>query len=330
MTKLPSEQSVDISGKALPDSEDQVRNLKASESVAAAFQGQGMAAPPPGIADIIAAHVKSETKSITLRDIRNMTPGSGSLGASAASGVNLFLSMLSPAQRDAAKAGVNPLDPAAVQRFEIMLRGDSGLQSAGLSGGGIGTSSGRFAEMKEAGVRSGVSASLIDDYTKQYNGMGFSNSVIGTFASVQLGARDFMALEKQWGRNEALKGAETAKMFGFKGKDGVGDVTGISNEEREFWSKYKGAKTQAEQDALWKERKALPHRKGENDQGAEDRMKKIQKRFNEEIAKPSSKAAFVGAEDRKKRDADKPSELSAAKDILEQLRKKRQAVQVPT
>ncbi|MEI9803521.1 MAG: hypothetical protein WDN48_02360 [Pseudolabrys sp.] len=273
MTKLPSD-------LPLPDSEDQVRNLKASESVSAAFQGQGMAAPPPGIADIIAAHVKSETKSITLKDIKNMAPGSGGLGVSAASGVNLFLSMLSPAQRDAAKAGVNPLDPAAVHRFEIMLRGGAGLQSAGLSGG-IGNSSGRFAEMKEAGVRSGVSASLIDDYTKQYNGMGFSNSAIGTFASVQLGARDFLALEKQWGRSEALRGAETARDFGFKGREAVGDVTGISKDEKGLWSEYKQAKTPQERETIRGKIHALPPRKNEDKKESDERRQKIEKIFED-------------------------------------------------
>jgi hypothetical protein len=48
--------------------------------------------------------------------------------------VDLFLSMLTPAQRDAAKAGLNPLDSVAVHRFESALRAGSSVQLAALAG----------------------------------------------------------------------------------------------------------------------------------------------------------------------------------------------------
>jgi hypothetical protein len=51
---------------SVSEGEDSIRNLKASESVSAAFHGQGMPAPPSGIADIIAAYVKAQTKSIAV------------------------------------------------------------------------------------------------------------------------------------------------------------------------------------------------------------------------------------------------------------------------
>jgi hypothetical protein len=266
-----------VTENTMPESEDQVRNLKASESVQAAFQGQGYPAPPPGIADIIAAHVKSETRGVGLRDLKNMTPGSGQLGSAASSGVNIFLSMLTGPQRDAAKAGLNPFDQSAVQRFEFALRGGL-LGNAAVNGS-------RFAEMKETGVRSGVAAGMIDDYAKQYAGSGLDKNAVGTLASVALGVGDFRALEKLWGRDAVLRGAETAGEFGFKGRDAVGDVTGISNGERDLWKDYHKAKTPEERKAIEARINALPPRKGEDQDKAEKRRKKIQKRFDDLNAK---------------------------------------------
>jgi hypothetical protein len=126
----------------ISENDDGVRNLKASESVAAAFHAEGFPSPPAGIADIISTHVKSSTRDIPLNKIANMSPGSGALGTAAAAGVNMFLTMLTPAQREAAKAGVNPLDPAAVLRFSAMLNQQLGAggslmaKGEGLGGGG--------------------------------------------------------------------------------------------------------------------------------------------------------------------------------------------------
>ena len=129
---------------SISENDDGIRNLKASESVVAAFHAEGFPSPPAGIADIISTHVKSSTRDIPLSKIANMSPGSGSLGTSAAAGVNMFLNMLTPQQREAAKAGVNPLDPAAVLKFNAMMNhqlnagGSLLAKGDGLGGGGNG------------------------------------------------------------------------------------------------------------------------------------------------------------------------------------------------
>jgi hypothetical protein len=264
-----------------------------------------MPAPPSGIADIIAAYVKAQTKSIAVADLKNMTPGAGSLGSSAASGVNLFLSMLTPAQRDAAKAGVNPLDSAAVHRFEKELRAGTPDQHAALAGRSSGE---RFAEIREAGIRSGVPVSVVDDYAKQYSGMGFGRSAIGTFAAVGLAAGDFKALAHEWGRDEAVKGAETAKTFGFKGKDAVGDVTGLSSEEKNLWTQYRKANSKGDRDAILSKIHALAPRKSEDKGKADERRDKIQQRFESlNQANAAAPAKVLTDADR----ADKPSDRKA-------------------
>jgi hypothetical protein len=116
---------------SVTESEDAVRNLKASESVTAAFNAAGVPNPPGDLANIVASYVKSATRDIPLNQIAYMTPGSGTLGTSAATGVTMFFNALTPAQRDAVKQGVNPLDPAAMMKFTAMINGTA-------AGGGIG------------------------------------------------------------------------------------------------------------------------------------------------------------------------------------------------
>lgn len=122
------------------ESEDQVRHLKASESVASAFQAMGMTSPPADLAAILTSFVSSSTKSIPFREIANMAPGSGQLGASALAGVNLLIGSMTSMQRDAMKAGVNQLDRAQ------MLKLNEGLARIGVSakGGLAGGNSSRF------------------------------------------------------------------------------------------------------------------------------------------------------------------------------------------
>jgi hypothetical protein len=84
---------------------------------------------------------------IPISQVANMAAGSGQLGVSAAQSVNLLIGMMTPTQREAMKAGVNPLDPAAVLRFNALLNGPAmgsaaaarGMVEAGeaRSGGGI-------------------------------------------------------------------------------------------------------------------------------------------------------------------------------------------------
>ena len=106
-----------------PESEDMIRNLKSSESVVSAFQAAGFPSPPGELAQIATTYVKSQTQQIPINQVANMAAGSGQLGASAAQGVNLLIGMMTPMQREAMKAGVNPLDPAAVLRFNALLNG---------------------------------------------------------------------------------------------------------------------------------------------------------------------------------------------------------------
>lgn len=108
---------------SLPQSDDAIRNLKASESVVAAFQAAGFPSPPGELAQIATTFVRSQTLQIPINQVANMSAGSGQLGAAAAQGVNLLIGLMTPMQREAMKAGVNPLDPAAVLRFNALLNG---------------------------------------------------------------------------------------------------------------------------------------------------------------------------------------------------------------
>jgi hypothetical protein len=94
------------------ESEDQVRHLKVSESVVSAFQAVGIPSPPSDLAAILTTFVGNSTKAIPFREIANMSPGSGQLGALAITGVNMLIGSMTPTQRKAMKAGVNPLDPS--------------------------------------------------------------------------------------------------------------------------------------------------------------------------------------------------------------------------
>jgi hypothetical protein len=136
------------------ESEDTVRNLKASESVVAAFQAVGIPSPAPDLAQIITTYVTSKTQDIPFKQMSNMTPGSGQLGTSAAEGVTLLLGSLTPMQREAMKAGVNPLDPGAVLKFADALQrlAASGQAAAARAGGNAdgGTSGARFDSMDAA------------------------------------------------------------------------------------------------------------------------------------------------------------------------------------
>jgi hypothetical protein len=136
---------------SVTESEDQVRNLKASQSVEAAFQAAGIPSPPGDIAAIITNHVKSEIRTLPLSQVANMSPGSGPLGTSAIAAVNQFVSSLTPSQREAVKAGVNPLDAAAMMKLGGPFKSDAN-NFGRLSGrDGIDGSSARFEGMGTQG-----------------------------------------------------------------------------------------------------------------------------------------------------------------------------------
>jgi hypothetical protein len=80
----------------------------------------------------------------------------------------------------------------------------------------------QFAELKETGARSGVSATVIAEYTKQYAGMGFTPDAINTFAAVGLGAHDYRELEGRGLKaHEIVAAAHDTKTMGMTGKDDV-------------------------------------------------------------------------------------------------------------
>jgi hypothetical protein len=135
---------------SVTESEDQVRNLKASQSVEAAFQAAGIPSPPADIAAIITNHVKSEIQTLPLSQVANMSPGSGVLGTSAIAAVNQFVSSLTPSQREAVKAGVNPLDAAGMMKLGGLFKSDA--NNFGRMSGRDGTDSGaRFDGMGTQG-----------------------------------------------------------------------------------------------------------------------------------------------------------------------------------
>jgi len=113
------------SNASIPESEDTIRNFKASESVQAAFQASGIPSPPGDVAAIITNHVKSAIQGLPLSQVANMSSGSGELSAAAVAGVNQFVNSLTPSQREAVKAGVNPLDAGAMMKFGSMLNADA-------------------------------------------------------------------------------------------------------------------------------------------------------------------------------------------------------------
>ncbi len=148
---------------SMSESEDGIRNLKASESVEAAFYAAGFPSPGGDLAAIISNYVKSETRGIPARELANMTPGSGPLATSAAAGVNQYLASLITAQRDALKAGVNPLDPAAMQKFTTMLHGLAG--HGAMRDGLAGNNGGRYADLRDgSSSASPMSAALGASY----------------------------------------------------------------------------------------------------------------------------------------------------------------------
>jgi hypothetical protein len=129
---------------SVTESEDQVRNLKASQSVEAAFQAAGIPSPPGDIAAIITNHVKSEIQTLPLSQVANMSPGSGPLGTSAIAAVNQFVSSLTPSQREAVKAGVNPMDASAMMKLGGLFKSDANNFGRLAGRDGVEGSSARF------------------------------------------------------------------------------------------------------------------------------------------------------------------------------------------
>jgi hypothetical protein len=246
MAQTPNGQSGSIS-----ENDDAVRNLKSSESVVAAFHAEGFPSPPGDIAAIITAHVKSSTRDIPLNKIANMTPGSGPLGTSAAAGVNMFLTMLTPAQREAAKAGVNPLDPAAVLKFSMTLNN----RASGLEAGLAGNNGGRFSGMRDGlGDRRDMGAALSQQAT-------FLGKMSGTDFASRLGFQGDQA--KEFGNVFAgTSGAFRSTAEDYKR---VMDDPTASPEQRQAAAErmQRAAKTKKEKEAAEKFQKAVEKMKAD-------------------------------------------------------------------
>jgi hypothetical protein len=141
-TVLPGKPRISPEGRegvlaSLSESEGNVRHLKSSLSVVAAFQAEGFPSPPAGLAAIVADFVQSATRGIPLSQFANMTPGTGVLANAASAAVNQVIGGMTQQQKEAMKAGANPFDAAAVLRFAEMLTkfGSHALAMTMMNGG---------------------------------------------------------------------------------------------------------------------------------------------------------------------------------------------------
>jgi hypothetical protein len=211
--RAPS-RSREASTATLAESDDAVRHLKASESVEAAFHAMGFPSLP-GLTALITDHVKGATQSIPLKDIRNMTPGTGQLGTSAMSGVSLIVSMMNPAQREAAKAGVNPFDAAAVLKFSDALNKVGFGAAVAALGKGEGGSSGRVTS---------------DAYTRELSGGAAYKSLIG----------------EGYSRGQLDAVMPYAHMLGWTDKDSLRTLAGAGREAAAIAAHYKDARAKGD------------------------------------------------------------------------------------
>jgi hypothetical protein len=218
--------------------EEAIRYRKSSESVDAAFAAEGFPSLP-GLAAPIVSFVQQSTRGIPFSTIANASPGSGPLNASAASGVSLLLGTMTPQQREAMKAGVNPLDPAAVHRFTLTLNAVGAYASAARGESGLGGSNGgRF-----SGLRESAEASQGGD-----GGLGgaYSSLLKQGYRADQLNAVMPYARELGWTDKQSLRmladtgpaGGELAKKFEDARKRG--DKAGMDQADQEAKERAKG------------------------------------------------------------------------------------------
>jgi hypothetical protein len=159
-----------------------------------------------------------------------------------------------------------------------MVDGGNGNGGAGTGPAGAVSAGG---SINAAAASAGVSPQTMGRYMREYSGMGFDQNTIGTFAKVGLGAKDERQLERRWGRPEVVKGAETAKDWGLRGKRGVDAVTAIHPKEREGWEKWrhapKGSKEEKDADD---EINAAPGRPGDSKGKTKDRREWMRKNLH--------------------------------------------------
>jgi len=119
-------------------------------------------------------------------------------------------------------ASEKPLNQISATPNEIKAQEASEKFAARRGAFPLGRGGNQFTDLKEAGVRSGVSSYVIADYTKQYSGMGFAPDTISTFAAVMLSSKDFRDLEGRGLKTyEIIAAARDTKAMGLTGKDDV-------------------------------------------------------------------------------------------------------------
>ncbi len=114
--------------------------------------------PGGELAAVIATYVKGATRGVPAGQLA----GNGSLAASATAGVNLYLAGLSPEQRELAKRGGNPLDPAALHAFQMKLHGEHALFGLGKNGDQSRSNGSRFASLKDGSASQGIAGGGAD------------------------------------------------------------------------------------------------------------------------------------------------------------------------
>jgi hypothetical protein len=156
-------------GSLPTENEEQVRNLKASESVVAAFRSAGFPSAPRDLSAIITTFVSNSTRGIPFGKISNMTPSDGQLASFATMGVNSLIESMSPVQREAMRAGVNPLDPAAVLQFSDKLHKLAPQQATQtLSSMRSGDNSARYDQVGDTASRGDWSSPSGQTYMRGY------------------------------------------------------------------------------------------------------------------------------------------------------------------
>jgi hypothetical protein len=102
--------------------------------------------------------------------------------------------------------------------------------------------SNRFAELTASGVRSGVPASVIADYTRQYSGMGVNPAAVATFAAAGLDRGTYDGLRREgFNRQQIVRGAQDTKLLGGHGREDNEITTRASTEAREAVKAHKAA-----------------------------------------------------------------------------------------
>jgi hypothetical protein len=175
-----------------------------------------------------------------------------------------------------AAAGYGGLGRYAQANTGTMSDAGGGVGAGGSANAANAVAAGPAGTIGAAAASAGVSPQTMGHYMREYSGMGFDQRTIATFAKVGLGARDERGLERRWGREEVVKGAGTANEFGWRGKQAVGDVTAISDQEREALRRLGRAQTPEEKEKIKTEIRALPPRRGES---KEDKRKRDDRNF---------------------------------------------------